>query len=202
MTPSEASPCGWSRLRPCASTRAPGRLCFKRSSSRTTSRGSSSRRNGPRSCLHLKCLDRFASAELRRAAEDLIQQWTGSGRRLRLGRNHVVLEARGPATSGIRTVVTVYPNGQVLVPFSSYGGQNSGIPIERLITDEFRAEADDLFGFSGAERQARTSAGWLTPARVPLLLTFALSVAAAYADATSAQDRDPTVESGDVPDGL
>lgn len=145
-------------------------------------------------------LGQYQSAELRRAAEDLIQQWTGSGRRWRLGPNHVVLEARGPATSGIRTVVTVYPNGQVLVPFSSYAGQNSGIPIQPLMTDDFRREADALFGFSGSERQARTSAGWLTPERVSLLLTFTLRVAAAYADATSAHH--PTIKSGDISDAV
>jgi hypothetical protein len=125
----------------------------------------------------------FSSGDLCRAAQAVLERWQQAGHRRRLGPHHVVLEARGPAASGIRTVVTLYPNGQVLVPFSSYAGQNSGRPIERLIADEFRAEADRLFGFSGSERQARTSPGWLTPDRVDSLLAFGLEVAAAYADA-------------------
>jgi hypothetical protein len=83
----------------------------------------------------------------------------------------------------MRTVVAIYSDGRVLVPFGSYEGQNSGIPIPSLTTDEFRSSADELFGFNGSERQARTPPGWLVPERASDLLQFSLGVAAAYADA-------------------
>lgn len=70
-----------------------------------------------------------------------------------------------------------------MVPFSSYAGQNSGIPIDALTTDEFRAEADALFGFNGSERQARTAPGWLTTERADSPLAFCSQVAEEYAAA-------------------
>jgi len=91
-----------------------------------------------------------------------------------------VLEALGPAVGGVRTVVAVYATGQVMVPFASYEGMNSGVPIYELSTSAFRESADKLFGFRGTERIARTGAGWLTPGRTPLLLEFCRSVADAY----------------------
>ncbi len=127
------------------------------------------------------------SPEVRSAAETLIKQWAADGHRRRLGPNHVVLEARGPAKSGYRTVVAVYTDGRVLVPFSSYAGQNSGIPIEPLTTPDFRTAADELFGFTGSELQARTSAGWLTRETATPLLEFSRKVAKAYADAPYAE---------------
>mgnify|MGYP003508635924 CR=1 FL=1 len=79
-------------------------------------------------------------------------------------------------------MVNIYSDGQVLVPFWAYAGQNTGIPIPRLTTDEFRASASTLFGFKGSEGQGRTSPGWLTPERSDQLLTFCLAVADAYAE--------------------
>jgi hypothetical protein len=72
----------------------------------------------------------------------------------------------------------------VLVPFGSYGGQNSGIPIPSLITESFRNQADQLFGFNGDEKQARTSSGWLVPDRSSTLIEFAQKVATAYSEAS------------------
>lgn len=126
----------------------------------------------------------FHSQEIRVAAQEVVQFWQHLGYRLRLGPNHVVLEAPGPAVSGIRTVIAVYADGRVLVPFSSYAGGNSGIPIAALTTEEFRGAADTMFGFSGSERQARTAIGWLTPDRVHLLQQFCTQVANAYKEAS------------------
>lgn len=122
----------------------------------------------------------FVEPELRQAAQSVIDRWTGAGLRRRLGPNHVVLEAVGPSISGIRTVVAVYSDGRVMVPYSSYAGVNSGIGIPGLMTDAFRSEADALFGFHGSERQARTRPGWLTPGRADSLLMFCRQVADAY----------------------
>lgn len=83
-------------------------------------------------------------------------------------------------------MITIYSNGQLSVPFGAYAGQNSGIAIEPLTTEQFRRKADALFGFSGSERQARTAPGWLTPERVGAVVDFGLEVAAAYADANQA----------------
>ena len=101
----------------------------------------------------------------------------------------MVLEARGPAVRGTRTVVALYTDGRVMVPFSSYAGQNSGVSVPALTTDEFRAHADTLFGFGGTERQARTEPGWLTPERIEPLWAFCMTVADAYADALATDVR-------------
>lgn len=99
----------------------------------------------------------------------------------------MVLEARGPAVRGTRTVVALYTDGRVMVPFSSYAGQNSGVSIPALTTDEFRERADALFGFGGTERQARTEPGWLTQDRIEPLWSFCTTVAEAYADALATE---------------
>jgi len=127
--------------------------------------------------------DQFTSPDSRSATQTLVSRWLEAGYRKRLGPNHVVLEAAGPAKSGVRTVVAVYSDGRVLVPFGSYGGQNSGIAIEALTTPEFRANADRLFGFKGAERQARTAPGWVTSETAQPLFDFCRQVAEAYAGA-------------------
>ena len=128
----------------------------------------------------------------RDAAQRVLSGWTAAGHRRRLGSNCVVLEAAGPSVSGRRTVVAIYTDGRVMVPFSSYAGQNSGISIDALTTAAFRAGADSLFGFGGSERQARTGGGWLTGQTADRLVEFCLSVADAYADAL-APDLSTTV---------
>lgn len=127
--------------------------------------------------------DQFKSPETRAATETVLTKWLKAGYRRRLGPNHVVLEAPGPSKSGVRTVVAVYSDGRVLVPFGSYAGQNSGISIESLTTDRFRTKADVLFGFTGSERMARTTPGWLIPANADALIEFAFEIASAYAAA-------------------
>lgn len=135
----------------------------------------------------LSSLDEFydgiAEPGTREAARRVIREWIGAGHRTRLGPNHVVLEAAGPSRNGYRTVVAVYDDGRVLVPFGSYAGQNSGIPIPALTTREFREQADRLFGFSGSESQARTVTGWLGGSTADQLLQFCREVAAAYTSA-------------------
>jgi hypothetical protein len=129
----------------------------------------------------------IADAERLSVTRRLVESWRTAGHRLRLGPNHVVLEANGPSVSGVRTVVAVYADGRVLVPFSSYAGSNSGIEVAELTTDTFRAEADALFGFQGSERQARTAPGWLRVETLHGLQVFAARVAAAYARAGTEQ---------------
>lgn len=67
-----------------------------------------------------------------------------------------------------------------MVPFHSYAGTNSGIPVEPLTTAAFRSTADAFFGFSGSELMARTSPGWLEPSKVSGVLRFCTQVADAY----------------------
>lgn len=124
--------------------------------------------------------EQFDSTPTLEAAQKVVGEWQAMGHRRRLGPNHVVLEAAGPSKNGYRTVIAVYSDGRVLVPFSSYAGQNSGIPIDPLTTPQFRSSADALFGFAGSERQARTAAGWLAPEKVEPLLQFCTQVASAY----------------------
>jgi hypothetical protein len=119
----------------------------------------------------------------------IVEGWAKAGHKRRLGPNHIVLEAKGPSISGYRTVVALYGDGRVLVPFGSYAGQNSGIPIDSLTTTEFRSGADTLFGFNGSERQARTLPGWVTPVTAPQLLQFCLQIANAYALALDQPDE-------------
>lgn len=122
----------------------------------------------------------FDSEQTLAAAKQVVSSWADAGHRRRLGPNHIVLMAPGPAKSGVRTVVAVYADGRVMVPFSSYAGQNSGIAIEALTTLGFRAQANALFGFNGSELQARTTPGWLTPERATPLLEFCMQVSTAY----------------------
>lgn len=129
--------------------------------------------------------DQFTSPTSVEPAKQVVAEWLHAGHRKRLGPNHVVLEAAGPSKNGYRTVVAIYSDGRVLVPFGSYAGQNSGIPIPVLTTDAFRAAADALFGFKGSERQARTPPGWLSASTAPALVRFCLEVADAYAEAAA-----------------
>lgn len=123
----------------------------------------------------------FDSESLLAGAKAVLDGWLEAGHKNRLGPNHVVLEAKGPSRNGFRTVVAVYSDGRVMVPFGSYGGQNSGIGIASLTTDAFRSQADGIFGFSGSERLARTDPGWLTLDTAESLLQFSVQVASAYA---------------------
>jgi hypothetical protein len=128
---------------------------------------------------------KFDSPATLSAAKQVLERWLQAGHHRRVGANHLVLEAAGPSKKGFRIVVALYPDGSVLVPFGSYNGLNSGIPIEPLVDETFRSTADDLFGFRGSENQAQTAGGWLTPEKADDLLKFCHQVAAAYAVALS-----------------
>ncbi|WP_223158702.1 hypothetical protein [Yimella sp. cx-51] len=133
------------------------------------------------------------SDQQRTVSEKVIAWWTREGHKVRYGSTNVRLGAPGPSKNGSRTVVVVYADGTVSVPLHSYAGQNTGIPIASLTTDEFRAKTDRLFGFSGTEQWGTTAAGWLNAETAPQLRTFCLDVAAAYADALLSTDE------GDIP---
>ena len=151
-------------------------------------------------------LDSCSSPEIGSAARHLLDGWTVAGHRHRRGPDHIVLMARGPSRNGWRTVIAAFTDGRVLVPFGSYGGQNSGIPIESLTTLDFRTGTDQFFGFNGSEKQARTPVGWLDVMRAEPLLSFALRVAAAYQSALNAEtsSASPTGPMGllSAPDGV
>lgn len=132
--------------------------------------------------------------QVRSAVEQLLEAWAADGYRRRFEPNHVVLEAPGPSTSGVRTVIVLYADGRIMVPFSAYAGLNSGYPIPELTTDEFRRSADQLFGFTPGQKLARNAPGWLTPVHVPAVMQFARSVARAYsATASSATQPEGTL---------
>lgn len=128
-------------------------------------------------------LEQFDEPGSRSATAAVVDAWLEDGHRTRLGPNHVVLEAAGPSKSGRRTVAVLYTDGHVMVPFHSYAGVNSGIPIDAVTTEEFRANADAIFGFDPSSKIATTVEGWLRPGREEDLLGFCRSVAQAYADA-------------------
>ena len=131
----------------------------------------------------------FSVGDARAAAEEVLSAWLAAGYKRRIESNHVVLEAPGPATSGVRTVIAIFNDGRILVPFSSYAGVNSGIEIASLTTPEFRANADSLFAFNGTEKQARTQPGWLSTDLVEPLLAFCFAVANAYKEALASSTQ-------------
>ena len=145
--------------------------------------------------------EQFETPSVLEAVQYIVAQWDAAGHRRRLGPNHVVLEATGPSKNGFRTVVTVFSNGSVMVPFGSYAGQNTGIAIDSLTSDQFRKRADALFGFKGSERQARTQPAWLTPDNPRRLLEFSQTVASEYAKALTASPGLPqeVVQAGGQP---
>lgn len=127
--------------------------------------------------------EQFSSDDTLAATKDLVARWKSDGHRWRLGPTHVVLMAEGPSANGFRTVVAIYNDGHVMVPFHTYAGVNSGIPVESLTKPAFRRDADALFGFNGTERLASTEPGWVTTDRVEPLLKFCRTVAGAYRSA-------------------
>jgi hypothetical protein len=131
-------------------------------------------------------LGQIESPTIQSACSTILDAWREPSHRRRPARNNaVILEARGPSVNGYRTVIALYGDGRVMVPFGSYDGQNSGIPIPGLTTPEFRRYADQLFGFNGSEKQARTPPGWLTIDRAGPLLDFCVRVAGEYTAAMS-----------------
>jgi len=133
--------------------------------------------------------DQYSSPDLRQAAEEVFNRWTTqAGHYYWLRQNRIQLSARGPAANGGRSVISLFLDGHVQVPFGAYSGANSGIPIPQLATPEFRDHANGLFGFNSGQELASTAPGWLTPDKVEPLLAFCHEVASAYEDALAATD--------------
>lgn len=124
---------------------------------------------------------------VRTAARTVLDRWVEAGHRRRFNPTYLALEANGPSQRGVRVVIVLYADGSVVVPFGSYAGQNTGIPVPGLTTDEFRDHANTLFDFTAGHQYARTQPGWLQPAKVNDILTFAHIVAREYADALEAE---------------
>ncbi|NMR28610.1 hypothetical protein [Crystallibacter degradans] len=126
---------------------------------------------------------RFTDSSLRQVVEQIISRWKSLGHGVWYYRDgHATLTARAPVTggSGQRSVVALYPDGHVGIPFSSYAGSNSGFAVPALTTDSFRNRANALFGFDGREQRAKTGPGWISEAGIDDLITFSTEVAEAY----------------------
>ncbi|GAA2244769.1 hypothetical protein GCM10010401_17560 [Rarobacter faecitabidus] len=128
-------------------------------------------------------LDVYADEHLRHAAAALVSWWKGAGFKvnplLRGGKHLIGLHAPGPSANGMRSVVTVYPDGRVFVPLGAYQGKNSGIAVEDLTGDDFVRTVKDRFSLS----DGYTPEGWFTPEKLPLVQELCGTVADAYASA-------------------
>jgi len=133
----------------------------------------------------------FESEEIHEVVSELLDGWDNADRRHRIMASpaQAVLECRGPGVGGWRTVVGVYPDGKVNVPFGSYNGLSNGLAVEALAAEEFRTCADDLFGFDGTEVQAKTAPGWLSVSHFEGLRDFTDNVATAFLQATTVYDE-------------
>ncbi len=119
----------------------------------------------------------FSDPALLEAAQAVIGAWEDRARRWRLGPDHAVLMAVGPAVSGFHSVSRIYSDGSVAVPFAAYRGKRTGLQILALSSPDFIEEARAQFGLD--PHQNRTHPGWLTPDRVDELMEFCDIVAAA-----------------------
>jgi hypothetical protein len=138
----------------------------------------------------------FESKERRKVVGAMLDDWNTPDRRHRIMAYppQAVLESRGPGVGGWRTVIGIYPDGKVAVPFGSYKGLRNGYAIDALATKEFRARANSLFGFDGSEVEAKTAPDWLTAARLSSLKNFADEVATSYFEARIAYDESNSPE--------
>jgi len=138
----------------------------------------------------------FESMDLRRVVGELMDEWDSPDRKHRIMEHppQAVLESRGPGVGGWRTVIGIYPDGKVAVPFGSYKGLRNGLGIPALSTHEFRERANKLFGFDGDEVEAKTIAGWLNASRLPNLREFANEVASAYTAAKVTYDLETSLD--------
>lgn len=105
------------------------------------------------------------SSAIREGMKSITDQWQRLGHVLWRYPHMIGLAAKGPAKNGVRGVVTLYPNGSVLIPFGAYAGQNTGIPISNLSGPEFRQQAEAIFGASGTTTTGKTDAGGSGPTK-------------------------------------
>lgn len=121
--------------------------------------------------------------EIREAMSVLVKRWQALGHLVWRYSGYISLAAKGPAKSGERGVLALFPNGQVAVPYGAFAGQNTGIPIPALTTEDFRRRAESLFGPAGTRWTGRTPPGWVSHERVDQIMQFSVEVAEAYAAA-------------------
>ena len=128
-------------------------------------------------------LNLCATPAVREAMRQVMHRWQNSGHVLWRYPHMIGLAAKGPAKGGVRGVVTLYPDGSVLVPFGAYAGQNTGIPIPALTEPHFREHAETIFGAGGTATTGKTEPGWVGPETVEALIGFASEVAEEYSAA-------------------
>ena len=136
-------------------------------------------------------LAEVADPTVRTAAATFIEKWRSRPYgTIWIPRNtpRITIVAPGPGKGGTRSVIALFADGHIMVPFHSYAGNNTGISIAPLTTTEFKEEANQLFGFDDSKQMAVTIPGWLTPERIEPLLAYCDSVAAAYAAALAAEE--------------
>ncbi|AYF98987.1 hypothetical protein [Protaetiibacter intestinalis] len=129
-------------------------------------------------------LDEVLSAfpgERRAAAVALVDAWKARNLPvpaaiIRGGTPLLSFGARGPSSSGWRTVFTAFADGRIYVSFSAFSGKNSGYPIPVLASDDFIEAVSKRLALT----KGYSAVDWLTPERVPLLLDFADTVVSAY----------------------
>ncbi|WP_370200622.1 hypothetical protein [Aeromicrobium sp.] len=124
-----------------------------------------------------------ASPAIREAVQQIVERWQRHGHVLWRYPHMIGLAAKGPGKTGVRGVVTLYPDGSVLIPYGAYAGQNTGIEIAALSGPDFRQHTEAIFGSGGTASSGRTGPGWVEPSTVEPLLEFAQRVARAYATA-------------------
>ena len=79
----------------------------------------------------------FNDPALLEAAQAVIGAWEDRARRWKLGPDHAVLMAVGPAVSGLHSVIRIYSDGSVAVPFGAYRGKTRDfrfLPLRRRLS--------------------------------------------------------------------
>lgn len=120
--------------------------------------------------------------EVRLAWDEITTRWRHLGYPLWRWPNSIALAAKGPSKNGQRSVIALYPNGQVGIPFGAYAGLNAGISIPALTSTDFQERAQLTFGLTGTKSSERSAQRWLTPKQTEIVIGFALEVAEAYAE--------------------
>lgn len=130
-----------------------------------------------------ECWSHFTDSSLRNTIQGVVSRWQALGHRVWFSRDgRITLVAPGPATSGVRdrSVIALYPDGRVLIPFSAFAGTNSGVAVPALTTEPFRKGADQLFGTHGKGQLAKSDIAWIAESRSDDLIAFCVQVAEAY----------------------
>lgn len=129
-------------------------------------------------------LEDVAEPATRSALEVVRREAAAAGWTLKATVSGLGIWAKGPGQSGDRAILTISPHGGIVIPFGAFAGQNTGIGIPALCTDEFIASCDELFGLRRTKAFGSSAEGWLTEARVVDLIGFCRAVATAYAESS------------------